>query len=123
MVDSVLEQQAHDIFCSSLVDDCLSRGKTVKEGGAKYDWVSGLQVGIANLGNSLAAIKHLVFDDAQITQPELAKALAEDFDGIENEQLRQRLINFAPKFGNDDDAVDNLLAEAYQVISKSWISL
>ncbi|GAM64403.1 pyeuvate formate-lyase [Vibrio ishigakensis] len=115
VVDSVLEQQAHDIFCSSLVDDCLSRGKTVKEGGAKYDWVSGLQVGIANLGNSLAAIKHLVFDDAQITQPELAKALAEDFDGTENEQLRQRLINFAPKFGNDDDAVDNLLAEAYQV--------
>ncbi|CAE6941302.1 Pyruvate formate lyase-like [Vibrio sp. B1FLJ16] len=72
-------------------------------------------MGIANLGNSLAAIKHLVFDDAQITQPELAKALAEDFDGIENEQLRQRLINFAPKYGNDDDAVDQLLADAYQV--------
>ncbi|MEF1173765.1 formate C-acetyltransferase/glycerol dehydratase family glycyl radical enzyme, partial [Vibrio sinaloensis] len=115
VVDSVLEQQAQDIFCSTLVDDCLARGKTVKEGGAKYDWVSGLQVGIANLGNSLAAIKHLVFDDAQITQPELAKALAEDFDGMENEQLRQRLINFAPKYGNDDDAVDQLLADAYQV--------
>ncbi|NMU84172.1 formate C-acetyltransferase/glycerol dehydratase family glycyl radical enzyme, partial [Vibrio parahaemolyticus] len=52
---------------------------------------------------------------AQITQPELAKALAEDFDGMENEQLRQRLINFAPKYGNDDDAVDQLLADAYQV--------
>lgn len=115
VVDSVLEQQAQDIFCSTLVDDCLARGKTVKEGGAKYDWVSGLQVGIANLGNSLAAIKHLVFDDAQITQPELAKALAEDFDGMESEQLRQRLINFAPKYGNDDDAVDQLLADAYQV--------
>lgn len=120
VVDCVLEQQAQDIFCSTLVDDCLARGKTVKEGGAKYDWVSGLQVGIANLGNSLAAIKHLVFDDAQITQPlisqqQLAKALAEDFDGMENEQLRQRLINFAPKYGNDDDAVDQLLADAYQV--------
>ncbi len=115
VVDTVLEQQAQDIFCSSLVDCCLERGKTVKEGGAKYDWVSGLQVGIANLGNSLAAIKHLVFDHAQISQPELAKALAEDFEGTENEQLRQRLINFAPKYGNDDDAVDTLLAEAYQV--------
>lgn len=115
VVDSVLEQQAQDIFCSSLVDDCLSRGKTVKEGGAKYDWVSGLQVGIANLGNSLAAIKHLVFEEAQISQTELAKALEEDFDGIENEQLRQRLINFAPKYGNDDDYVDQLLADAYQV--------
>ncbi|GAA5217115.1 formate C-acetyltransferase/glycerol dehydratase family glycyl radical enzyme [Corallincola platygyrae] len=120
VVDTVLEQQAQDIFCSSLVDDCLARGKTVKEGGAKYDWVSGLQVGIANLGNSLAAIKHLVFDSplngqAQISQPQLAKALAEDFVGAEQEQLRQRLINFAPKYGNDDDAVDALLAEAYQV--------
>ncbi|HFD3974758.1 TPA: formate C-acetyltransferase/glycerol dehydratase family glycyl radical enzyme [Vibrio parahaemolyticus] len=115
VVDSVLEQQAQDIFCSSLVDDCLARGKTVKEGGAKYDWVSGLQVGIANLGNSLAAIKHLVFEEAQISQTELAKALEEDFDGIGNEQLRQRLINFAPKYGNDDDYVDQLLADAYQV--------
>ncbi|MDC5853882.1 formate C-acetyltransferase/glycerol dehydratase family glycyl radical enzyme [Vibrio europaeus] len=115
VVDTVLEQQAQDIFCSSLVDSCLERGKTVKEGGAKYDWVSGLQVGIANLGNSLAAIKHMVFDDAQISQPELAKALAENFESSEQEQLRQRILNFAPQFGNDDDSVDSLLAEAYQV--------
>jgi len=115
VVDTVLEQQAQDIFCSSLVDNCLERGKTVKEGGAKYDWVSGLQVGIANLGNSLAAIKHMVFEDALISQPELAKALAENFESSRQEQLRQRILNFAPKFGNDDDSVDSLLAEAYQV--------
>ncbi|MBD1390457.1 formate C-acetyltransferase/glycerol dehydratase family glycyl radical enzyme [Neiella sp. HB171785] len=115
VVDSVLEQQAQDIFCSALVDNCLERGKTVKEGGAKYDWVSGLQVGIANLGNSLAAIKHLVFDQGQLSQAELAQALADDFDGPEHEQLRQRLINHAPKYGNDDDSVDLLLAKAYQV--------
>lgn len=115
VVDTVLEQQAQDIFCSCLVDDCLARGKTVKEGGAKYDWVSGLQVGIANLGNSLAAIKQMVFDDAQITQPELAKALADNFVSPEQEQLRQRILNYAPKYGNDNDAVDSLLVEAYQV--------
>ncbi|WP_375748539.1 formate C-acetyltransferase/glycerol dehydratase family glycyl radical enzyme [Vibrio sp. HN007] len=114
VVDTVLEQQAHDIFCSSLVDNCLERGKTVKEGGAKYDWVSGLQVGIANLGNSLAAIKHMVFDDAQISQPELAKALQDNFESSEQELLRQRILNFAPKYGNDDESVDNLLAQAYQ---------
>ncbi|USD63423.1 formate C-acetyltransferase/glycerol dehydratase family glycyl radical enzyme [Vibrio sp. SCSIO 43140] len=115
VVDSVLEHQAQDIFCSSLVDNCLPSGKTVKEGGAKYDWVSGLQVGIANLGNSLAAIKHLVFEDKQISQPELAKALEENFEGSEQEQLRQRILNFAPKYGNDDDSVDLLLAKAYSV--------
>lgn len=113
VVDSVLEQQAQDIFCSSLVDDCLSRGKTAKEGGAKYDWVSGLQVGIANLGNSLAAIKHLVFEQTQITQPELAAALANNYAGSDGELLRQRLLNFAPKYGNDDDSVDQLISLAY----------
>ncbi len=44
----------------------------------------------------------------------LAQALAEDFDGLTHEQLRQRLINSAPKYGNDDDSVDELLARAYQ---------
>ncbi len=72
-------------------------------------------MGIANLGNSLAAIKHLVFDEKQISQPELAKALAENFEGSQQEQLRHQLINFSPKYGNDDDAVDHLLAQAYQV--------
>ncbi|VDZ09176.1 putative formate acetyltransferase 3 (pyruvate formate lyase 3) [Escherichia coli] len=52
----------HDILCSALVDDCIERAKSIKQGGAKYDWVSGLQVGIANLGNSLAAVKKLVFE-------------------------------------------------------------
>lgn len=115
VVDSVLEHQAQDILCSALVDNCLERGKTVKEGGAKYDWISGLQVGIANLGNSLSAIKHLVFADPQISQPQLAQALADNFAGDDHEQLRQRLINYAPKYGNDDDSVDQLLADAYQV--------
>ena len=56
----------------------------------------------------------LVFDQGVIGQQELAKALAEDFAGLTHEQLRQRLINGAPKYGNDDDSVDILLARAYQ---------
>ena len=46
-----------DVLCSSLVEDCIGRGKTLKEGGAVYDFISGLQVGIANMADSLAAIK------------------------------------------------------------------
>lgn len=52
VVDTMLEENVHDILCSALVDDCIERAKSIKQGGAKYDWVSGLQVGIANLGNS-----------------------------------------------------------------------
>jgi len=114
VVDTVLEENAHDILCSALVDDCIERGKSIKQGGAKYDWVSGLQVGIANLGNSLAAVRRLVFEQGVVTQPQLAQALNDDFSGLTGEQLRQRLINSAPKYGNDDDDVDLLLARAYQ---------
>ncbi|GLR10286.1 formate C-acetyltransferase/glycerol dehydratase family glycyl radical enzyme [Mixta theicola] len=114
VVDSVLEENAHDILCSALVDDCIERAKSIKQGGAKYDWVSGLQVGIANLGNGLTAVKKLVFEQGIIGQQQLAEALASDFDGLTHEQLRQRLINGAPKYGNDDDSVDALLVRAYQ---------
>ncbi|CCJ75485.1 Pyruvate formate-lyase [Cronobacter muytjensii 530] len=114
VVDTVLEENAHDILCSALVDDCIERGKSIKQGGAKYDWVSGLQVGIANLGNSLAAVRKLVFEQGVVTQQQLAQGLNDDFAGLTGEQLRQRLINSAPKYGNDDDDVDLLLARAYQ---------
>jgi pyruvate formate-lyase/glycerol dehydratase family glycyl radical enzyme len=112
-VDSALEELAPDVLCSALVDDCIARGKTIKEGGAKYDFISGLQVGIANLGNSLAAIKKLVYEDRRVSPAELAAALDRNFEGPEDEKLRQLLLNHAPKYGNDDDYVDLLLREAY----------
>ena len=114
-VDTALEENVPDILCSTLVDDCIERGKTIKEGGAKYDFISGLQVGIANLGNALAAIRKLVFDEKRITQSGLMEALANDFAGLEGEKMRQLLLNRAPKYGNDDDSVDFLLRDAYAI--------
>ena len=112
-VDTAIEEHVPDILCSAFVDNCISRGKTIKEGGSKYDFVSGLQVGIANLGNSMAAIKKLVFEENKITQQQLIDAIESDFDGKEGEKIRYMLLNFAPKFGNDDDYVDLLLKDAY----------
>ena len=112
-VDLALEELVPDILCSAFVDDCIERGMTIKEGGSKYDFVSGLQVGIANLGNSLAALKKLVFEDHKITPAELNKCLENDFMGKDGERIRQILLNYAPKYGNDDDYVDLLLKEAY----------
>ena len=112
-VDTALEEHVPDILCSAFVDSCISRGLTIKEGGSKYDFVSGLQVGIANLGNSLAAIKKLVFEDQRMGKEELLEALEHNFEGPEGEKIRQLLLNFAPKYGNDDDYVDLLLHDAY----------
>ena len=112
-VDTALEENVPDILCSTFVDNCVERGKTLKEGGAKYDFISGLQVGIANLGNSLAAIKELVFGEARIGKAELMAALDSNFEGPQGEKIRQLLLNRAPKYGNDDDFVDLLLRDAY----------
>jgi pyruvate formate-lyase/glycerol dehydratase family glycyl radical enzyme len=112
-IDAALEELVPDILCSTFTDDCVARGKHIKEGGAVYDWVSGLQVGIANLGNSLAAIKKLVYEDRAVSPRELLSALESDFSGPDGELLRLRLQNQAPKYGNDDDYVDSLVVEAY----------
>lgn len=58
-IDLSLEREVPDILCSALTDDCIGRGKHLKEGGAVYDYISGLQVGIANLADSLAALKKI----------------------------------------------------------------
>ena len=61
--DLALEEMVPDAFCSAMVDDCLLRGKTIKEGGAVYDVISGLQSGIANVANALAALNKTLYVD------------------------------------------------------------
>lgn len=111
--DFIIEKETPDVLCSALTDDCIERGLTIKEGGAVYDYVSGLQVGIANLGNSLAALKKLVFEDKVLTKQQVWDAIMSNYEGPDGERIRQILLNRAPKFGNDIDYVDNLLTDAY----------
>lgn len=113
--DLVLEEDVPDVLCSALTEDCIGRGKTIKEGGAIYDFISGLQVGIANLADSLAAIKKLVFEEKKISTKELWQALMDDFEGDEGKRIQNMLIYDAPKYGNDDDYVDKLVRKAYDV--------
>lgn len=114
-IDLALERDVPDILCSALTQDCIGRGKTLKEGGAIYDFISGLQVGIANMADSLAAIKKLVFDENKITPEQLWNALLDDFTTEENKKIQQMLINDAPKYGNDNDYVDQLVVDVYNV--------
>lgn len=96
-------------FLSTVIDDCMEKGLDVTKGGAKYN-LSGIQmIQIANLADSLAAIKQLVFDEQIISKQELLKALQEDYQG---HQITQSiLLNKAPKYGNDVVWVDELGAK------------
>lgn len=96
-------------FLSSVIDDCLEKGKDVTAGGARYN-LSGIQmIQVANLADSLAAIKELVYDEKRISREELKEALADNFEGHEITQTM--LLKRAPKYGNDIKWVDDLGAK------------
>ena len=116
VIDKASERDVPDILCSALTDDCIARGKTIKEGGAVYDFISGLQVGIANMADCLAAIKKLVYEEKKITRQELWDAILDDFSSPKNKKIQEMLIREAPKYGNDDDRVDNIAKEILQTI-------
>ena len=110
--DLIVEQEVPDILCSTLVDDCIGRGKHLKEGGAVYDIISQLQVGVANLGDCLAALKKLVYEDKVLSRAVLWNALVHNYEVENGEQIRAMLLA-APKYGNNDDYVDQLLVQGY----------
>jgi formate C-acetyltransferase len=96
-------------FLSSVIDRCIERGTDVTNGGAKYNY-SGIQmIQVANLADSLAAIKQLVFDENRISKEDLLSALKNNFEGYEI--IRTRLLNKVPKYGNDIDWVDAIGAK------------
>lgn len=91
-------------FLSSVIDDCMKQGMDVTAGGAHYN-LSGIQmIQIANLADSLAAIKQLVFEEKRLLAKDLENALYNNFEG--QEVMRQMLLNRVPKYGNDVAWVD-----------------
>lgn len=96
-------------FLSSVIDDCMDKGMDVTAGGAHYN-LSGIQmIQVANLADSLAAIKELVYDKKKVDASHLEKALQNNFVG--DEVLRQMLLHRVPKYGNDVAWVDELGAK------------
>jgi formate C-acetyltransferase len=96
-------------FLSSLVADCIKNGKDITEGGARYNFTEVQGVGIANVADSLAVIKKLVFQERKISLNSLAETIKENFEN--NESLRQMLLNDAPKYGNNEPFVDEIAKE------------
>lgn len=98
-------------FCSALIDDCIKRGREVNDDGARFGLADGsTPVGMIDVANSLAAIRKVVFDDKRLTMQQVMEAITANFEGHEN---TYRLLNNAPKFGNDDPYVDTIAKSCY----------
>jgi formate C-acetyltransferase len=92
------------VYESALLDDCIEKGICREFGGAHYNFNNGgAELASSDVGDSLTAIKKLVFEDEKLTMAQLCDALDKDFKN--GEDVRQMLRN-APKFGNDDDYAD-----------------
>lgn len=111
--DQSLKYHDADAFASSTVNSSLERGKTLKNGGAEFDYVSQSNIGPSVVGDSLAAVKKLVFEEKKLTFKQLREALDSNFEGLEGARVR-KLCRNAPKFGNDDDYVDEIVAQVYE---------
>lgn len=115
IADFTLENNVPDVLASCLVKDCIEKGKNLFEGGARYDWTSGMLVGNANIANALAAIKYLIYESKQITKKQLLDALKNNFENEEGNFVRKLIINKPPKYGNDNDYVDLLLRKIFDI--------
>ena len=91
---------------SCLVNDCLANGLDIEKGGGRYNWIMPSFVGVPNVVDSLYAINELIFKEKKLTVTQYKKILDENFEG--NEELRQHILNKIPKYGNDNDDIDNL---------------
>ncbi|MEM0233535.1 MAG: pyruvate formate lyase family protein [Candidatus Nezhaarchaeales archaeon] len=101
-------------YLSALVDGCAEKGIDVRQGGAIYNFITVEGVGLATVADSLAAVKKLVFEEREVSMEELVEAIKRNFEGFD--ELQRRLLFKAPKFGNDDDYVDEIARK----VSRFW---
>jgi formate C-acetyltransferase len=99
-------------FLSLLIDDCVASGKDYHDGGARYNTSYIQGVGLGTMTDVLSSLKYNIFDKKHIRMKGLLKALKNNFKG--DEPLRQRLLNKTPKYGNDDDYVDEIMRSIFE---------
>jgi formate C-acetyltransferase len=99
-------------FLSVMIDDCVANGRDYNAGGARYNNTFIQAVGIGTISDSLAAIRRLVYEEGELSLADLVTALDTDFE--DQEELRQRLVNRMPKYGNDADDADDLMMRVFE---------
>ncbi len=105
-------------FQSCMVEDCIGRGKSLQEGGAIYNFTGPQGFGVANMADSLYAVKSLVFDQKKVTMHDLKEALDHNFgedipDKIAQTKTQKAIKNLADEGKN---ITDSLIVETYNKI-------
>jgi formate C-acetyltransferase len=113
---SLYEKYLPRPFYSAVLDGCIEKGKDSRQWAYPsmvHDFV--VIIGPTNVVDSIAAIKKVIFEDQKISMGELIKAMDNNWVGFE--EIRQRMLQ-APKFGNDDNFVDEIAAQVHHKTSE-----
>lgn len=111
----IMNEHVGFLFPSILMDDCISRGKALLDGGVRYLGGTNETYGNINTSDSLWAIKDLVFDQKKYSLEELNQAVLANFEGYE--QIREDCLK-CDKYGNDLDTADGMANELYEYVAK-----
>lgn len=111
----VMNQEASFLFTSILMDDCISRGRALLDGGVQILGGTNETYGNINASDALYAIRKLVYEDKVYTLQQLHEAQLADFEGYE--QLRRDLLH-VDKYGNDKPECDALANDLYEFVAK-----
>ena len=111
----VMNQEASFLFTSILMDDCITRGRALLDGGVQILGGTNETYGNINASDALYAIRKLVYEDKVYTLQQLHEAQLADFEGYE--QLRRDLLH-ADKYGNDKPECDALANDLYEFVAK-----
>ena len=104
-----IQKNVPAVYASSLIDGCIEKGMSIQEGGPVHCFVNTFICGAATVGDSIAAIDYAVFQKHILTMEEIIHLCDTNFEGAED--LRQMLVNRAPKFGNDNPEVDQMVSD------------
>jgi trans-4-hydroxy-L-proline dehydratase len=104
-------------FLSLLTDDCIASGKDYHDGGARYDTSYIQGVGIGTITDALSALRCHVFDGGKLTMDAVLDMLQRDFAGHEHERLT--FLNKTPRYGNDDDAADEIMVRVFDLFYRA----
>ena len=111
----IMNDQVSFIFPSILMDDCISKGKAILDGGIRYLGGTNETYGNINSSDSLFAIKKLVFEDKKYSLRQIRDAALANFKGYE--KLHKDILD-CHKYGNDYEDVDEMANDLYEYIAK-----
>jgi len=114
-LDKSIAELTPQPFLSATIDNCIERGLDVTKGGAIYNFTGPQLVGLATVADSLAVIKKTVFEENLLSLDEMVQLLAKNYRGVyqgkKGTEWREYFMNKVPKFGNDNEYVDEIAVD------------